>query len=261
MFTLKNTILGEVIDVIHSARTNRVYLVLDGAFTSDNPHYLVPLLCPACGEPWHFVSNDSPEQMVEALKNALEGYQLVEVKYYPRSSAKNIAAAMETLSTGSEVAELLFENVADHLGEGATFPVIGLVFEMHVPSTTSSSEELRAMDPDEVRELLDLDDKEEVDTAIQQLADWMDSDGFEDYDVEDEFLLVVHPSAILETIVVEPEPAPEDEEDIDFGDEDEEGEDEGEYSELNVIYPYELMLRLVEEANAAAAEDELTSDS
>lgn len=195
-----------MIDVIHSDKTNRLYLVLAPAIMDGDPHYLMPLLCPVCGLPWHFVWNDTPEQLAVALKKSMAGFELVQVKYFPCSTAINIVAVMEKLSLGSGPAELFIENVADHLREDDVFPVITLSFEQRIPSQFPSPEELRSMSQDDVRNALDLDDQEDIEEAIREVEEWM---VYDDYEVEDDILLAVHPNAILDAIVVKPKAGPD----------------------------------------------------
>ena len=80
-----------------------------------------------------------------------------------------------------------------------------LALEQHVASTFPSPEELRAMTPDEARELLDLDEQESIEDAIRDVEEWMASDDYEDFDVDDDIYLAVHPNAVLDAIVVFPD--------------------------------------------------------
>lgn len=204
MYTLKNLIRGDVIDVIYSAQTNRVFLVTDPAYAPGEPRYMVPLICPVCGEPWHFVLGDkTPDELVAELKKSLEGFQLVEARYISQSSSANIAATMEKFSAGSTPADLLLEISLDHQDEDGIFPIVSLSFEKRVPSSLPSPDELRAMSPKKVRELLDLDKSDEIEEAIIELEEWMADDDYEDYEVEDDFLLAVHPTSILDGMIVE----------------------------------------------------------
>ena len=227
MYTLKHLILGNVIDVIHSARSNRVYLVLDPGFTEGDDHFLVPLLCPVCGQPWHFIWSDTPERLAAALKKSLTGFQLVDVKYFAHSSAKNIAETMEKFSLGSVPSELFIEGAADHIDENGIFPVIALSFEQRIASQFPSADDLRRMSPDDVRNELDLDVDESIDKAIRDVEKWMASDDYDDFQVEDDIFLAVHPSAILDAILVEPEQG----------------------ASGAIIYPYQVILKLVEVAD------------
>ena len=224
MLTLKNTLLGDVIDIIHSSKSNRIYLVLDpGAW--GGPHYLMPLLCPLCGEPWHFVWNDTQDKLTAALKTAIDGFELVEMKFFSHTTADNISATMDALSLGAGPFELFIENTADHIGVDTIFPAMMLSFEQRVPMTLPSPEELRTMHPDEVRDLLDLDKNDDLEAAILEFETLCTNDDFEDFDVEDDIHLAVHPNAILEAIIVEPE---FDAEDFDS-------------------YPYQVMIELFED--------------
>ncbi len=232
MHTLKHILLGDVIDVIHSARSNRIYLVLDPDLGWGSPHYLVPLLCPVCGQPWHFVWNDTPENLTAALKKSMSGFQLVQVRYVHRSSARDIATTMEKFSLGSTPSELIIESVADHVGENGIFPVTALSFEKRVPSLYPTPFELRAMSPDEVRAELDLDEHQNIEKAIREIECWMASDDYEDFDVDDDIFLAVHPTAVLDAVVVDPEYA----------------------SDETESFPYQAILKLVEDVEAS--EDE-----
>lgn len=204
MLTLKNSILGDVIDILHSPKSNRFYLVLDPDLLAGQ-HYLVPLLCPVCGEPWHFIRHDTQEQLTAALTTAFEGFELADVKFFSHTTADNISATMKALSIGSEPFELFIANAADHIGVDTIFPAMMLAFEQRLPTTLPSPEELRTMHPEEVRELLDLEPSEDLEAAILEFEGWRTSDDFEDFDVEDDIYLVVHPNAILDAIIVEPE--------------------------------------------------------
>jgi hypothetical protein len=205
IYTFKQMLLGDVIDVIHSAKSNRMYLVIDpylGGIGSH--HFLLPLLCPVCGEPWHFIWNESPEKLASTLRDALELFVLVEVRFWPKTSARNIAGVMQALSLGSGPFEVMIENAADHILENDVFPAFTLALEQHVASTFPSPIELRAMTPDEARELLDLDEQESIEDAIRDVEEWMASDDYEDFDVDDDLYLAVHPNAVLDAIVVFP---------------------------------------------------------
>jgi len=100
-----------------------------------------------------------------------------------------------------------------------------LAFEQRVPPTLPSPEELRAMHPDEVRGLLDLEPNNNLEAAILEFEAWRTRDNFEDFDVENDIYLVVHPNAIQDAIIVEPE---FDKEDFDS-------------------YPYQEMIELFED--------------
>ena len=205
IYTFKQMLLGDVIDVIHSAKSNRMYLVIDPYLSGiGSHHFLLPLLCPVCGEPWHFVWNDTPEKLVSKLCEALELFVLVEVRFWPKTSARNIADVMQALSLGSGPFEVMIENAADHILENDVFPAFTQALEQHVASTFPSPEELRAMTPDEARELLDLDEQENIEDAIRDVEEWMASDDYEDFDVDDDLYLAVHPNAVLDAIVVFP---------------------------------------------------------
>jgi hypothetical protein len=216
MFTLKHLLLGRVVDVVLSDKSGRIYLALNAEDGLGSPGYLLPLLCPVCGQSWHFVWNDSPEKLAETLREAMKGFQLVFLQYFARTSSENIASAMNLASLGAGPSEILIENAADHLDEQAVFPVISLSFEKRVPSSFPTPEELRAMPAHEVRELLDLDSTDSVEDAILGVAEWMADEDYEDFDIDDDIMLVVHPSAVLDAVIVEPDYLDEDSQELDY---------------------------------------------
>ena len=239
MYTLKHLILGNVIDVIQSMRSNRVYLVLNPGNLESGSHFMLPLLCPVCGEPWHFVWNNPEHELASALKKSMEGFQLVEAKYIAHSSAENIAEAMEKFSLGSVPSELIIENAADHINEHGIFPIVALSFEKRTSSPFPTADELRAMSPNEVRNELDLDEHENIDKAIHEVEKWMESEYYDDFEVEDDIFLAIHPNAFLETIMVEPEIGPRG----------------------NDVYPYQLILSLVDDLEIGKNGDANNSES
>ena len=68
----------------------------------------------------------------------------------------------------------------------------------------------------EVRELLDLDSTDSVEDAILGVAEWMADEDYEDFDIDDDIMLVVHPSAVLDAVIVEPDYLDEDSQELDY---------------------------------------------
>jgi hypothetical protein len=184
MYTLKTILQGEVVDVIYSAKTNRVYLVLNPKITKDDPHYLYPLLCPLCGQPWHFLWNDHPHKLMALLKKSMNRFELVNTTYIPDWSVNRIES-IQKQSINSKLIEFFHTRTVEHFEENSTYPAISLSFEILTETENKVSRQMRS------------DKKKNVENEL-------DND-FNSHKEIDAIVITVHPSSILDIIVVNPE--------------------------------------------------------
>ena len=184
MYTLKTIFQGEVVDVIHSTYTNKVYLVLNPKISKEDPHYLYPLLCPLCGQPWHFLWNDNPIELMALLKKSMDRFELVNTTYIPNWTVNKIES-IQKQSVNSKLMDFFHTRTADHIEENSTYPAISLSFEMLTETENNISRQMRS------------DKKKNVENEL-------DND-FNNHKEIDVIVITVHPSSILDIIVVNPE--------------------------------------------------------
>jgi hypothetical protein len=122
-FTLSEHLCGRIMDVIH--RDGKVCIL------SGDPVvvWAIPLICPVCGEPWHFVS-ENIEKLVAQLRKKLRGFNLVGITYISHTSVEKIEQAIKFVyAQTSEVFQDLVVEVPTHAGKLDEFPAIGLILE------------------------------------------------------------------------------------------------------------------------------------
>jgi hypothetical protein len=122
-FTFLEKICGRIMDVTH--RDGKVCIL------SGDPDvvWAIPLICPVCGEPWHFVGDDI-EKIVAILRRKLRGFNLVGLQYIGSTSVTKIELTMEFMyANTSEVFQNLVSEVPTHAESLDEFPVIGMVLE------------------------------------------------------------------------------------------------------------------------------------
>jgi hypothetical protein len=122
-FSLIEQICGRVMDVTH--RDGKV-CILSG---DSEVVWAIPLICPVCGEPWHFVGDDV-EKIVATLRKKLRGFSLVGLEYIGLTSVARIEFTMEFMyARTSEVFQDLVAEVPSHAGSPDEFSAIGIILE------------------------------------------------------------------------------------------------------------------------------------
>jgi hypothetical protein len=132
-FTLVECLLGRVMDVIE--RDGKIW-ILSG---DSEIVWAIPLICPACGEPWHFVGE--AKKITTTLRRNMRGFQLVGINYIESTSVKKITETMDLMyARTSEVFQDLVAEIPIHIGLEKSFSAISLILE----------KERRGRDPDDI---------------------------------------------------------------------------------------------------------------
>ncbi len=122
-FSLTETLCGRIMDVV--LRDGKVCLLSGDPFSV----WAIPLICPVCGEPWHFISDDT-EKLVKQIRKKIKGFSLIGISYIKQTSIERIQQTMQTVFQGtSDPYQEFIEEVPEHIGILNYFPVISLTLE------------------------------------------------------------------------------------------------------------------------------------
>jgi hypothetical protein len=122
-FTLHQLMCGRIMDIVQ--RNGKVCL-LSG---DSDVVWAIPLICPACGQPWHFFSDDM-EKTLAQLRKKLQGFELVRVSYIGSTSVEKIVEILEMgYSNTSDLFRDLVDEVPTHVGVQKDFPAVSLALE------------------------------------------------------------------------------------------------------------------------------------
>jgi hypothetical protein len=197
---IKDLLLGHIDGVL--VKDNTPYLVIDrGAHDVREAYtdYLLPLLCPVCGNAWHFSGwEGSTKELEDLLSSALEGFEIVSVRLLPQTSLAIIDSVMKNVFFDSGLKPLLVDATAAH-PENRTFSAILITLEKWVP-IDFDPEKIRSKPEETIRLEYEMEPEETVDELIDEL-EAIASEG----EVEDDMMIVVHIEALLNTVSVEPE--------------------------------------------------------
>jgi hypothetical protein len=121
--TLSHLMCGRIMDIV--LRNGKVCL-LSG---DSEVVWAIPLVCPVCGQPWHFVSDDM-EKTLAQLRKKLKRFNLVHVSYIGSTSVEYIEQTMEMgYSNTSDLFQDLVDEVPTHVGIQKDFPAVSLTLE------------------------------------------------------------------------------------------------------------------------------------
>jgi hypothetical protein len=89
------------------------------------------LICPVCGQPWHFVSDDIEKTLVQ-LRRKLKGFELVAISYISHTTVEKVEQllAMAYADT-SDLFQDLVDEVPTHAELQKEFPGVSLVLQRH----------------------------------------------------------------------------------------------------------------------------------
>jgi hypothetical protein len=181
------TLCGEIIDI--RATDAKIWLVIGD--NAEITSWMIPLLCPICGEAWHF-DESKIDETLSYLRSKLIGYFIGEIHYQSIVSQQNAKDVLTTLYSSSDVFGPLIKDVPDHF-DNALFPAVALMLEKREPldfDLSGSEDELRSR-----YEILPDEDFDEAIASIKELQE-------EEFDVVDDLMLLIHPVSILETVEV-----------------------------------------------------------
>lgn len=183
--SLSSAFCNEIIDI--RATDDRIWLVAGNK--AEPTSWMIPLLCPICGEEWHF-DEIKINETLSYLRNTLIGYFIGGIHYHSTISPQNAVEVLTKLYSSSDVFDLLVKDIPNHFDD-ALFPAVALILEKREPLIIdiSGSEE-------EIRGRYEILPDEDFDEAILQLRE-LEEDGF---DVVDDLMLLIHPVSILETV-------------------------------------------------------------
>ena len=168
---------------------SKVWLVVSPA--GDITSWLVPLLCPVCGGAWHFNAGNI-EEILSTLREKLAGFTLAGMHYHTHVTEPNVRAMQAWLYSDSDIFAPLVDDISEH-AEMFVFPAVALILEKQVllDMDLSGTEE-------EIRARFDIHPEEDFVVAMSDLRE-LQEDG---YDVEDDFMVLIHPFAMLEATEV-----------------------------------------------------------
>ncbi|PWB56005.1 MAG: hypothetical protein C3F13_02790 [Anaerolineales bacterium] len=122
-YTLSQTICGHIMDIVE--RDGKVCL-LSG--DSDRV-WVVPLICPVCGQTWHFVSDDMGKTLVQ-LRRKLKRFELVAISYIGQTTVEQVEQLMAMAYADTSV---LFQDLVDevptHVEFQKEFPGVSLILQ------------------------------------------------------------------------------------------------------------------------------------
>lgn len=122
-FTLPQLMYGRIMNIV--LRNEKVCL-LSG---DSEVVWAIPLVCPVCGQPWHFICNDM-EKTLAQLRKKLKRFDLVRVSYVGSTSVEYIEQTMEMgYSNTSDLFQDLIDEVPTHVGVQNEFPAVCLTLE------------------------------------------------------------------------------------------------------------------------------------
>lgn len=112
--------------------------------------------------------------------------------YQTQVTEPNIRAVQTNVYFDSDIFTPLVEDIPEHTGM-SVFPAVALILEKQVPlemDLSGTEEEIRAR-----FEIMPEEDFEEAMSELRELQE-------EEYDVEDDLMLLIHPFALLEATKV-----------------------------------------------------------
>lgn len=153
--------------------------------------WMIPLLCPVCGEAWHF-DGSHIEDTLAYLREQFIGYIIAGIHYQTSVTEESIRSMQAWLYEDSNLFSPLVANIPEHLTR-SNFPAVSVVLEKRTPldvNLSGTEEEIRAR--------FDIPLEEDFEEAMQELLELQE----EAFDVEDDIMLLIHPFAILEATEV-----------------------------------------------------------
>ena len=148
--------------------------------------WLLPLLCPVCGRAWHF-EEQTIHEAVDALHKKLDGLTIDGIVYHLNTTEKNIRMVQSLMYSDFSAYDSLVQNIPEHVDE-AVFPAISLTIGKVVPLDI----DLNGTE-DELRERFDIMPGQDFEEEINEWRELQD-----EYDLENDFMLLIHPFALLE---------------------------------------------------------------
>jgi hypothetical protein len=124
-YNLSQIICGRIMGIIE--REGKVCL-LSG--DSDRV-WVIPLICPVCGQPWHFVSDDIEKTLVQ-LRRKLKGFELVAISYISHTTVEKVEQLLAiAYADTSDLFQDLVDDVPTHVELQKEFPGVSLVLQRH----------------------------------------------------------------------------------------------------------------------------------
>lgn len=121
--SLASALCNEIIDV---RVTDEIIWLVTG--NKDEPtSWMIPLLCPVCGEEWHF-DKSKIDGTLSYLRNVLIGYFIGGIHYHSIVSQQNSMEVLTKLYSSSDVFGTLVKDIPDHF-DIALFPAVALILE------------------------------------------------------------------------------------------------------------------------------------
>lgn len=187
----ENTSIGEPLGISLCDEITDVKLIDGKVFlvirSTPETVWLLPLLCPVCGQAWHF-EEQTIQESVEALRKKMEGFSIFGVVYNLSTTEQNIRAVQSLMYSDFTAYDTLVQNIPEH-ADDSVFPAISLMIGKVVPLDIdlNGTEE-------ELRERFDIMPDQDFEEEINEWREIQD-----EYDVENDFMLLIHPFALLET--------------------------------------------------------------